>query len=378
MKSEGRKFGEIPGTGPKSPVIHLDRLDLAHLLFLRKFSSGNAMPDPRKALTIPRRIIDTDLQSTLDKLEGGGRVKNDLQIPRNILAPSKSGNVVVRPVLHDESVLAAFSEVSPVVLTSILEFAEVEGKRIKSIDLLPNLSASRLKGVAIQFDQTIPKWWQDMSPYLWPIGRGINTVALPIRADEFIDKHESLLPIVEKIGRASQRALKWARFYYSGDEQVFLAISSGSTQEERLGISSELGKIHRPGQVKNFVSEVLATLNNRRMTLIKTILQEIGIPEGGELICEEPIVRLDIERGLAVSGGVGLEGSLHPYTRKEDGLLIYRSEDREIKPLGLKRIEKKGNTPIFFNEDDVLAFERSLKTELELRDLAVGYHESSK
>lgn len=368
---------QIPNSVKSATSIHLDADDLSHLSLLRKFGTSEKFADPRRTILIPNRIIDADLQALLSELSSTGRITTRTEKPRAIIAPSLSGNTVVRPTKTDETVMAAFVDVNPGVLRPVLDLVGRRGNILKSVDIFPNVSPQGLKGVALEIDTGVDKWWRELAAYNWPIGRGLIVSALPIGAEEFIDRSDSLLPLIDAIGKGSEGILKYVRFFYSEDDsRVFMAVSAGPSREERASISRQLANLHRPGKAKDLMRSVNDVFSQRRRNLAISLNQQMGLAGGMEVVSETPYVSLDIDQGSAISGGIPPGPDPIPFGLREDGLIIYRDPSENAHPLGLKRAETKRPLPNFFSQEEIKRWAESLSEPLILKDLTVGYHSS--
>lgn len=362
----------LPGSATS---IHLDNSDLKHLSLLRMFGSYEKFADPRRAILIPNRAVDGDLRALLNELSSTGRIITRTDKPRVTVDPHSSGNTVVRPSVMDATVMEAFVDVNPRALGAVLDLVGRRGNILKSVDIFPNFSPHGLKGVALEIDTKVDKWWRDLATYNWPIGRGIIVSALPVGAEEFIDRSDFILPLVDAIGKASSGIYKYVRFFYdSEDNRVFMAVSAGPSREERASISEQLANIHRPGKARELMASLSSVFSQRRKNLTVSLSREMGFDGATETVSETPYVFLDIDRGSAISGGVPSGVDLIPFGLRDDGLIIYRDASEKVHPLGLKRAETKKPIPNFFSQTKINLWAESLSQPIILKDLIVGYH----
>ena len=356
-----------PGLG-----IHLDRNDLDQLIFLRRFGENDRMADPRRTISLPRHQVTGDLSQLLSSLKGAGRIKVEERLARGSYSPRLSGNLVIRPEEEDATVLEIFKGVKHTTLKPLLGFQETYPHLLDSATVFPNLSGKGLKGITLQFNLDKKNWWQALAEHNWPFFRGLITTALPMDAEEFIDRSREILPKVISYGRANG-ALKHIRFYYSDDNRVFMAIAAGPSFKERSEISDELAKIHKPGRALHLMRSVEETCCNRRQSLAVSVNDVLGLSGCPEEVANTPFVMLNIENGLAVSGGVGPGSDFLPFTLG-DGMIIHHNTTDDISPFGIKRPETGLPLPPFFSEEDVKSFIRTLQKPMVLHDLASGYH----
>lgn len=354
--------------------ILLDRNDLNQLDLLKRFGTADQFADPKRTICLPRHQVTDDLSQLLSSLEGAGRIKVKHQITGRSYTPQQSGNVVIRPGVEDATVLETFKDVELSALRPLLGFQEAHPNLLESAILFPNLSKKGLKGAVLQLDTRQKGWWRALAEYSWPFSRGLITVVLPTGAEEFIERSDAILPRVAAIGRANSGTIKYLRFFYiEGDERVFMAIAAGPSHSERRTISNELAKTHRPKRVSDLMESVAQTCSDRRQGLVTLITDGLGLNGPVEEVSNVPFVMLDVDRGQAVSGGVGPGSDLLPFTLS-NGMIIHRDATDDIRPLGIKRQETSTPLPPFISDESVSRYIETLQQPMILHDLAQGYH----
>jgi len=361
-----------PREGQISPSIFLDRADLFHLSLLGYFSQSGRLPNPKAGISFPRHKLTEPLHTLLDSLQELGRIRVKNIPARHSLSPATSGNIVVQPIMKDETVIAAFREVKLDALKPLLNFVGRFPNSLTSATLFPNYSEQALKGVSLQFDQRQEKWWHRLAPYRWPFGRGLLVVALPIGMEQVVEQSEAILPTLIRIGETSP-SMKYIRLFYGPDQRVFLVLSDGPSSTERQDISSQLANTHRPQKAIDLMNTVKQSFLQRREDVLRTIMESLGL-HGEELVINVPFVFLDGETGNAVSGGVK-EGELMPLMLR-DGMIIHSDPSDSVLPLGLPRVETGKSLPGFISNLSFDKYLGTLKDPLHLADLEAVFHRS--
>lgn len=356
-----------------SPSIFLDKTDLFHLTLLGCFSQAGRLPNPKAGISFPRHQLTAPLHSLLNNLEELGRIRVKNISARHSLSPSTSGNIVVQPIMEDDTVMAAFRGVGLDALRPILDFVGRFPSSLLSATLFPNISGRSLKGIGLQFDQRHDeKWWHRLAPYRWPLGRGLSVVALPIGMEQAVDQSEAILSTLIGIGKTSP-SMKYIRLFCGPDQRVFLVLSDGPSFAERQDISNQLANIHRPQKVLDFMDAVNQSFYNRREEALRSMMGSLGL-QGEERVIDVPYIFIDVETGNAVSGGVK-EGELMPLMLR-NGMIIHRDPSDNVLPLGLPRVETGKSIPGFISNLVLDNYLGTLKDPLPLTDLAAVYHRS--
>lgn len=397
MAKAETRHTENPTGQSKDLGIHLDYQDLAELQLRRRLMIMQYKSKPPKgAMSFPRYKVaeDPSLGELIKTLEEAGRARVDVKLPKTpCISPNEAGNIIVYPSA-DASVEATLNEIDLAAMTPVLDMYAKGVIPIRSVSLLPNSSTSKPKGMIVEIDQRVDKWWRTLPKLGWSLGRGIGVTQLNMTTDEFIDRSDELLALTLHAGRTlAPGELKYVQYGYDDQGLMYMIMAGGPSYEESLAASEALSGSTKVRAAQGILESHAQYSQSKRIAMSRFIAEITGI-EMGDLVVDAAYIGADTDQGIVFSGATTGSNGIKPFTVGASDIILHTFQPDEVTPMGTKphgilscppvvpvgfQLPPLSSTPpSLFNQATIDEYISSLPPVSQVHVLGLGYHSDMK
>jgi hypothetical protein len=304
MEPKLRSKEQAPNIPPQFPGIVLDANNLAKLALMRM--AGVGIGAKGVCISNSRIAQDERIGPLIEQLSGAGaKVKQDM--PKHApFGGGATGSTVLYfpPDLSTSELGGTDADMSQ--LDALLGFYTYARHAVNSITITPNMAATKkLKGVEVQFDPRVDKWWQIAGRMPWSFGRGVAVVSVPIDINMFLDRVEYISAEMYRIARIAYPAgaVQHINLAISPDNQVILELAAGLSNSEAKVVGERLTTTNKSKIVEDEMKNLQIAMRERRIQIATSLAQAVAMGDHNvELLAQGTHTYLNTEMATMGSG----------------------------------------------------------------------------